>query len=193
MNNGTVVLGYGPQPIDWLNKASKLCGKGAVMDADVARMAGATLAAGQPEALAEIRQRLEAGSQQAARADHPGMSEAATRWLASGKRGISSNTIFTHLTGIDALDGWHRDHPYDPADFRRCRLLLEQVPELVPLFPKMAEVSPQWAALVEQWDVICSTMDEEAPAWREGRGQMCPKTYNLISRAIGRGGNDAHP
>lgn len=186
---GTVVLGFGPQTIDWITKADKICGKGAVMDPDVARMAGANLAAGQPEALAALRQRLEAGALQEQANANPGMSEAAVRWLAHGERGVSSETIFTRLTGVNALGtrSSRGDHPYDPSDFRRCRLLLEQVPELVPLLPKMAEMSPKWANLIQAWDEICKAMDLESPDWREpGNGQAAPTAYQLIKKAIGR-------
>ena len=186
---GTVVLGFGPQSIDWITKADKICGKGAVMDPDVARMAGANLAAGQPEALAALRKRLEAGALQAQANANPGMSEAAVRWLAHGERGVSSETIFTRLTGVNALGTWSSrgDHPHDPSDFRRCRLLLEQVPELVPLLPRMAEASEPWRGLLNNWDAICATMDEEAPGWRDcSNGHAAPKTYELIKRAIGR-------
>lgn len=187
---GTVVLGFGPQEMDWIGKVAKLCGRSAVMDPTVARMAGANLAGGTPAALAALRERLEAGALQAQQQATPGLSEAATRWLANGERGMSSEAMFTRLTGIDATDGTEADrvaHPYDPADLRRCRLLLEQVPELQPLLPRMADVSPAWANLAAGWDEICATMDAEAPNWRTpGRGELAPKTYELIQRAIGR-------
>lgn len=186
---GTVVLGFGPQPVDWISKANKLCGKNAVMDTAVAHMAGATLAAGTPEALAALRQRLEAGALQAQQQANPGLSEAATRWLASGERGLSSETIFEHLTGVQVLkDHWRSYGPHtpsDPADLRRCRLLLEQVPELVPLFHKMSTASKEWAALVKNWAELCTTMDAEAPNWRT-KGEAAPKTYELIKQAVGR-------
>lgn len=182
---GTVVLSFGPQSMDWLSKASKLCGKNSVLDTDVARMAGATHAAGTPEALDALRQRLESGALQAQQQANPGLTEAATRWLASGERGNSSETIFTHLTGVDANRGSRNSHPYDPADLRRCRLLLEQVPELVPLFHKMSTVSKEWAALVKNWAELCTTMDAEAPNWRT-KGERAAKTYELIKQAIGR-------
>lgn len=184
---GTVVLGFGPQSVDWISKASKLCGKTAVMDTDVARMAGATMAAGTPEALAEVRKQLEAGALQAQQQANPGLSEAATRWLASGERGLSSETIFQHLTGIQVLKGSWQDRfpftPSDPADLRRCRLLLESVPELVPLFHKMSTASNEWAALVKNWANLCTTMDAETPNWRTGGGSA-PKTYEAM-KAIG--------
>lgn len=182
----SIILAFSPQPVDFFSKATKLCGKDAVLDPDVARMAGANFAIGMPDDLAKLRKLLEAGAFQAAQQGNPGLSEAATRWLANGHRGVSSNTIFSHLTGIDALGDWGKDHPHDTADFRRCRLLLEQVPELVPLFPKMADVSEAWKDLVYLWDDICQAMDAEAPNWRHGIAVRCPDTYNLIKRAIGR-------
>lgn len=159
--NGIVVLAFGPQPMDIFAKASKVCGNDAVLDQDVARMAGAMMAVGSPAVLDALRQSLDAGAFQSERAAHPTLSMEATKWLASGARGISSNTIFTVLTGVDAMRDWGMDHPHDPADFNRCRMLLEQVPELVPLLPRMKDVSPVWAALVERWDDICDCMNKK--------------------------------
>lgn len=157
---GVVLLAYGPQPMDFLSKAAKVCGKGAVVNQDVARMAGAKLAVGEPEALDALRQRLSPGAFQAERNAHPTLSNEATKWLASGERGISSNTLFSVLTGVDAKSDWGMGHPHDPADFRRCRLLLEQVPELRPMLPKMCDVSPVWAALVARWAEISACIDQ---------------------------------
>lgn len=187
---GTVVLGFGPQPMDWFSKAMKSTGRDAVMDQDVARMAGATLAAGAPAALAELRKRLEPGALAEQTQVHPGLSPEAARWLAHGERGMSSEAMFEHLTGVKCTrDGsWphaSKAHPYDPADLRRCRLLLEKVPSLKALLPKMADLSKPWANLARDWDTICSTMDAEAPGWRNRDAEWrCPKTYNLIQNAI---------
>lgn len=183
-------MGFGPMGVDVFNKVAKVCGKDAVMDTDVARMAGANFAGGHPAALAELRARLAAGALQFERAASPGLSPEAAAWLASGERGISSNTMFEYLTGVKATRGWGRSHPRDPGDFRRCRLLLECVPDLVPLLPRMAEVSPVWAALVARWDELCSTMDAECPYWRTGRGGSAPKTYEMM-RAIRKEAGDA--
>lgn len=184
-NIGTVVLGFGPQSIDWFSKACKVCGKDAVVDPDVARMAGANLAAGAPEALAILRKQLEAGAMQQTKASNPSLSEAATRWLATGERGVSSETMFSVLTGVDLMDGDRGSHPWDTDDFRRCRLLLEQVPELEPELHKMASVSEAWAGLVRSWTKICLAMDWEAPEWRKRNGSS-PTAYQLIKQAIGR-------
>lgn len=148
------------------------------------------VAGGHPAALAELRARLAAGALQFERAANPGLSPDAAAWLADGERGVSSNTMFEYLTGVKATRGWGRSHPHDPGDFRRCRLLLERVPDLVPLLPRMAEVSPVWAALVAGWDSLCATMDAECPHWRTGRGGSAPKTYEMM-RAIRKEAGDA--
>lgn len=182
--NARVVLGFGPQSADFFSQATELCGNDAVIDPDVARMAGATFAIGKKEHLAVLRKRLEAGALQAEKAEHDGkLSDNAIRWLANGERGVSSNTIFTHLTGIDALYGWDPSHPHDPDDLYRCRLLLQQVPELRARLHEMATCSPVWARLVAHWDELCELMDAEAPDWPK-RGSRAPKTYRRMRELI---------
>ena len=107
------------------------------------------------------------------------LSPEAVEWLANGQRGISSNAIFTHLTGVDAMGRWTfpgSNHPSDPDDLHRCRLLLERCPELRAELPRMATRSKVWARLVAEWDALCAMLDEEAPEWRQGRGSA-PRTY----------------
>lgn len=106
-------------------------------------------------------------------------------WLANGERGISSDTMFTNLTGINAMRRSSQSHPYDPADLRRCRLLLERCPILLLRLHMMRDVSKEWAGLIDQWEVICSSMDDESPKWRDARGSA-PKTYELMRKATGR-------
>lgn len=116
--------------------------------------------------------------------DYPGL----TNWLASGERGISSNTIVTCLTGINALGGYWHSHPLDPDDMTRCRKLFERVPLLAIEFPRMADQSKEWAVLVENWKAICDLMDREAPHWRDGQGS-CPDTFSLMNFLL-HGGKD---
>lgn len=113
------------------------------------------------------------------------MQENLMRWLAGGERGISSNTMVTHLTGVDCMGRWgHMDNPSDPADLRRGRKLLMQVPELQPLFPRMATCSGPWAELVAHWQELCDLMGDEAP--RDGQGSA-PKTYKRMRELIDAG------
>lgn len=188
-HRGECILITGGVPMAKFEAITKLAPEGSVMDTDAARVLGVTFAIGPAHELSELRAQGAAEAERQQRAMHPHLSQAAARWLANGERGVSSNTIFTKLTGVDALGGWSADrasHPHDPADFRRCQLLLEQVPELQILFPRMAHVSQQWKALVEAWPTIVAAMDEEAPEWRKfGSGKKAPKAYNLIKAAIG--------
>lgn len=140
--SGVVVLGFGPQPLDFFAKTMKACGKDAIVCPDVARMAGANLAAGSPAALAALRARLAHGAIHAQQKATPGLPEAAVKWLACGERGISSNTLFTRLTGIDAIGRDGSGHPRDPDDLDRCLKLLAALPELREQLPRMSEESP---------------------------------------------------
>lgn len=106
------------------------------------------------------------------------LSDEMVRWLASGERGVSSNTIFTHLTAVNAMGRWpHMSHPLDPDDLTRCVKLLEMCPELRIAFPQMVDLSPQWAALVSCWDELVSILDREVQGWRSGKRGSAPKTY----------------
>jgi hypothetical protein len=159
---GTVVLGFGPQTMDWLGKASKACGgKDAVMDPNVARMAGANMAVGSPAALDLMREHLKPSAKAKFMADWSKdvgfngrtLDERALEWLAWGDRGASSNAMAAHLFGERFfLNGGNpKAHPYDADDFSRCIGLIEAVPFLEPLVPRMAAVSPTWALIAEQW------------------------------------------
>ena len=111
-----------------------------------------------------------------------------TMWLATGERGISSNaialtTLGLHPTGHDAL--W----PLDPADLRRCLLLLERVPEtrekglLV-----LAQRCPRWAALVKVWDRLSETLRSEIGETLPSTGSA-PRTYELMHQALDSAGS----
>lgn len=187
--DGVVVLAFQPQPLDFISKAAKLCGPDAVMDPDVARMAGANLAAGTPAVLAALRTRLEAGAIAASEKETRGLAlpAGAVEWLAAGERGTSSNTMFAVLTGIEAARDGHRGHPRDSADLRRCRLLLEAVPALAERLALMRNESPEWAALAAAWEEICRVMDDETPDWRDPNcNGVASRTYELIKKANGR-------
>ncbi|MDQ0854820.1 hypothetical protein QFZ79_002931 [Arthrobacter sp. V4I6] len=105
-----------------------------------------------------------------------------TDWLMYGERGVSSEAIVGHLVYGKVRQGFN--DPSDPSDFRRCELLLRQVPLLRLEFPRMAEVSHRWAALVENWDKLAALLEEEVPdAWGPlgyRRGGQAPRTYKLM-------------
>jgi len=191
-HRGSCVLITGAVPLGAMGALCQLAPKNAVMDADAATVLGVTFAIGLADDLRALRAAATPSYERTIRQQQPRLSEAAIAWLAKGERGMSSEAMFERLTGEKCTrESPSRDartaHPYDPDDLRRCRLLLEWVPELQPLLPSMAKVSPAWAGLVEAWDDICATMDAECPDWRNPRrGSSAPKTYQLIKQAIGR-------
>jgi hypothetical protein len=107
--------------------------------------------------------------------------DGADEWLRSGARGISSEAIFSHLTGLMISRRAQMGPPGDPDDMRRCRLLLEQVPTFRADLHRMGEVSKRWEAIVARWDEGCALMDEEAPNWRQGYGTAA-RTADLMFR-----------
>lgn len=181
------VLIFGAVPADAISALSKLVPKKSVIDPDVARMAGANFAFGLADDLAALRQEFSnaAVARETSKPTNAYLSPAAINWLASGERGISSDTLFSTLTGVDAMNGFAPCHPWDPADYRRCALLLDQCPELRSKLDLMRAVSPTWNALVDRWDEIFALMAEETKNWRSPPpNAKSPKTYTLMQSII---------
>lgn len=107
-----------------------------------------------------------------------------TNWLAFGERGLSSEAIVSHLTGTSVGRYDHTAHPHDPDDYRRCARLLRDVPLAALAFPSMATCSPQWARLVEAWDEIGATCEQEAPGYLDKRSGSAPRAYRMMRRVI---------
>lgn len=102
--------------------------------------------------------------------------EKISEWLMSGKVGTSSKTIASIMSGID-ID--YMSHPLDPADFNRCLLLVEYVPEIKDRLPEMSKVSEQWATLVRHWDELEALfISEVGRDWCNETS--APKTYNKM-------------
>lgn len=104
------------------------------------------------------------------------------RWLANGETGTSSKAMAFWLAFGERMDDTY-NYPHDPADFDRCLRLLTQVPEMRAQLPRMAEVGPEWAALVGRWDEIeACHLDEVGLGWSKAR--RAPRTYELMSSII---------
>lgn len=104
-------------------------------------------------------------------------------WLRNGERGISSEAIVTHLTGIYVGSYYSHDYPHDPADFRRCELLLRAVPEAREFFAALADKGVVWSGLVAAWDELVALGESEAPGIFDGRGWgSAPKMYARMAQ-----------
>lgn len=183
-------LVYGHMPLPEFLHLMRAAGDSEVLHAGLARMLGATAVIGPPEALARIRKQETPAAMGRVRA-HLGRAALrldleAVRWLAAGEHGPSSLALFVLLTGV-----WPPRHlgsedelPRDANAFRRCRLLIEQVPSLKRALGALARRVgeprvAQWAALAEAWNDICRQMDHEAPNWRERVGKATGVTAML--------------
>ena len=104
------------------------------------------------------------------------------KWLATGETGVSSMTIAFAALG----EPYERPgHPGDPADLRRCMVLLDRVPEAARVLPNLAATSPAWEGLVREWAALAKMLREEIGDDLPSRGWSAPKTYDAMKRAMG--------
>ena len=95
-------------------------------------------------------------------------------WLATGETGISSKTMAFCAIETNYEKGCH---PYDPADLRRCMLLVEQIPEIKDYFPKIAKLSDTWGRIIDNWDTLIDTLKTEMES-----GDSAPVTYKMLQK-----------
>lgn len=101
-------------------------------------------------------------------------------WLMYGERGVSSETIAAVVfPKLFIRAPCQFDPPADPDDFKRCRLLVEQVPAVAIRLHELRALGGPWPYIVLMWDEWCKMMDREAPEWRDGRGQA-PRMYDAM-------------
>lgn len=81
-------------------------------------------------------------------------------WINHGEHGISSMTMFNHLSDHIKIDCPRENIPCDPDDFRRCHLLLEAVPQFRTKLHRLKEI-PMWSNLVQNWDILTAMLEEQ--------------------------------
>lgn len=75
----------------------------------------------------------------------------------------------------------HTDHPHDPSDLLRCvNYCRQQGISVETLRKRMAGRSPQWDALVPEWEWLAGLLRYEMAASKNGR---VPLTYAAM-RAV---------
>lgn len=71
-------------------------------------------------------------------------------WLHNGERGLSSEYVAHHMSGVEVPPSY----PHDYDDLRRVILLLDRIPEWVPRMHELADtkgwegIAPKWAEIV---------------------------------------------
>lgn len=106
-------------------------------------------------------------------------------WLRNGDTGVSSETIFSVMTGHPVRD---YGYPYDPADFGRCYRLLKVMPSWRARLPEVASRFPEsaWPQLVAHWDELTALYEDELVNGRMTKhGRMADKTFELMQRLRG--------
>jgi len=79
------------------------------------------------------------------------LTKAQLGWICGHDTGTSSKTIFSVMTGVEAI---RADVPYDPGDFGRCYRLLDLVPEWRPRLQEVADRYAEWGPLVKAWSML---------------------------------------
>lgn len=87
------------------------------------------------------------------------VNEKALWWIANGRVGMSSKTMWLKFMGQPV---GYPNHPHDPDDFSRCYKLLEAVPEWKEKIPKLKELSPQWSNLADNWVKLTQMYESKA-------------------------------
>lgn len=72
----------------------------------------------------------------------------AVRWMVSGDKGLSSETLWAALMGGEQGPNWT---PSDSHDFGRCYRLLKLIPEWRARLGDVPKVLPDWKQLVAAW------------------------------------------
>ena len=101
---------------------------------------------------------------------HPGLLE----WFITGDVGMSSRDMAAYLSGRKRRGSI--SYPWDFGDFHRCERLLRAVPTLRAALPRMKECQGVWERLVDAWDDIVATAEEETPGVFDGH---VPTKYPL--------------
>lgn len=170
----------GAMPIAHFVAISKAGSKTAVLCADLAARLDVDMVFGEPEDIALL---AKSAPPRKLPPNALGLPDTAIAWLQQGERGNSSNAMFdAAFEGVFANHNNARvraDAPADPADFRRCRLLVECCPSVRAGFPRVAKLSLRWASVIAQWDLLCELMDAESPEWRSRIGRA-PKTFKML-------------
>ncbi len=83
-------------------------------------------------------------------APSPALLRRVIAWVLTANIDLSQGAIIGHMLGIEAAD----HHPAGPLELGMCFELVNAFPEWRPRIGELAELSPEWAALVRQWQEV---------------------------------------
>ena len=168
-----LALIQGPVPMSQLAALLKTYPRDYVMSTKFGELLPGVMVMGTPAAVEDYYQELvngKAGERLMAEfMVHPVVTQDLAKWFVAGDVGASSKSIvylITGFAGLNAKGQFSTNTPHDLFDFRRCVLLLEQVPSLKQGMVKVAEHNQEWRALVSVWNSLVAQLDAELPEWR---------------------------
>ena len=172
-------------PFQAMDVLTKLLPKKSVIDPDAARITETMIAAGLPHDLEKLKQKYGPGYLEKVRNLYPNLSEQASYWLALGEQGTSSMSLFQEATGVQILPASKNKitAPQDPADLKRCLLLIDAIPEARLAVDNLAVKHAKWASLAPIWDDLVAQFENEVPNWRTAGGKA-PITYMMMKEAL---------
>jgi hypothetical protein len=109
--------------------------------------------------------------------------ERVLHWLLEEDVGMSSQVIAAVAVGHKVLK--EKSHPHDPAEFSRCLVLLSYIPEEERrgVLANLAKLTPEWGALVKEWDIIETVFLKEA-GFRWGLSDNASITYAVMHKVL---------
>ncbi|MEQ6653087.1 hypothetical protein ODX32_02580 [Salmonella enterica subsp. enterica serovar Typhimurium] len=103
------------------------------------------------------------------------------KWQTKGHVGISSATMASIALGLENNFYHGRfDAPSDPADLRRCMMLVDEIPEIKDSFPLIAKKVKRFSPILREWDSLIALLKLEL----KRPDKRAPKTYKWIKELL---------
>ena len=186
-------IAYGKVPLSVLHDViNDSPGDTVFFDTKTARSLGASFVLGTERNLEELRRSLEieglsTSQETTIRRDQkqtaPTIPAAVQKWLSSGDRGLSSDTMCRRFFGVPKGEN---TVPLDPSDFVLCLKFLEET-KTQNRINEMKSVSKEWEGLVANWNALTRMLDKDL---KKTGGRSAPDTYlamKCLEALAGRG------
>lgn len=139
-----------------------------------AKILGASFVIGTEEQLAALRKSLENEYVTRPKDDQDKkLPESVQKWLRTGERGLSSDTMCRRFFGVPEGDN---TYPMDPSDLVRCIKFLKDTKTQNRLH-EMKDVSKEWNLLVENWAQLKHILNKDI---KNTDGKSAPETYTTM-------------
>ena len=179
----------GSVPMMMMASLMKGQSKDSVIDMHLGSLFGATLVFGRPKDLMRLRAVAPVRPVDESQFSTFQLKSGARDWIEWGEHGLSSVYLFWALTGYSMTESEPSCHvPIDPADLRRCILMLD-ICELNDDFAESAfpDSAIGWSSFQERWEQLVTTFTGEVPDFKDiDCSKSAPSTYAIMKSLRGR-------